>query len=109
MLRICFFLPSYSLQRRYQSVTILTLTKLVFGKGLEERLLHTSVLPKENQNRLKAIYFFFFLFFFSITLHCIKNVSILDGFAFLLVIYLWANQFKALTFPHGRTVVRAKG
>ena len=106
MLRVIFF-PSYSLQRRYQSVTILNLTKTVFGKGLEERLLHTSVPQKENQNRLKTIYLF--LFFFSITPHCMKNVSILYGFAFLLVIYLWANQFKALTFPHGRTVVRAKG
>ena len=77
-----FFFPSYSLQRRYQSVTILDLTKLVFGKGLEERLLHTSVPPKENQNRLKTIY----LLFFSVTPHCIKNVSILNGFAFLSVI-----------------------
>ena len=57
MLRI--FFPPYSLQRRYQSVTILNLTKLVFGKSLEERLLHTSVPPKENQNCLKTIYFFF--------------------------------------------------
>ena len=62
MLRIWFFFHSYSLQRRYQSVTILDLTKLAFGKGLEERLLHTSVPPKENQNRLKTIYFFFFFF-----------------------------------------------
>ena len=68
-----FFLPSYSLQRGYQSVTILTLTKLVFGKGLEERLLHTSVLPKENQNRLKAIYFFFFLFFFQLHYIALKT------------------------------------
>ena len=61
------FFPSYSLQRRYQSVTILDLTKLVFGKGLEERLLHTSVPPKENQNRLNSILLFFFFFFFSYT------------------------------------------
>ena len=53
-----YFFPSYSLQRRYQSVTILNLTKLVFGKGLEERLLPTSVPPKENQNRLKQYPFF---------------------------------------------------
>ena len=79
------FFPSYSLQRRYQSVTILDLTKLVFGKGLEERLLHTSVPPKENQNRLNSILLFFF-FFFSVTPHCIKHVSKLNGFAFLSVI-----------------------
>ena len=78
-----YFFPSYSLQKRYQSVTILNLTKLVFVKGLEERLLYTSVSPKENQNRLKTIYFFFL---FSITPHGIKNVSILNGFAFLSVI-----------------------
>ena len=76
-----FFFPSYSLQRRYQSVTILNLTRLVFGKDLEERLLHTSVPPKENQNYLKTIYFFF-----SITPHCNKKVSTLNGFAFLSVI-----------------------
>ena len=70
MLRIWFFFHSYSLQRRYQSVTILDLTKLAFGKGLEERLLHTSVPPKENQNRLKTKYF---LFLFSIAPHCIKK------------------------------------
>ena len=43
------FFYSYSLQRRYQSVTILDITKLAFGEGLEERLLPTYVPPKENQ------------------------------------------------------------
>ena len=76
------FFPSYSLQRRYQSVTILDLTKLVFGKGLEERLLHTLLHTKSFKNSIVL----FFFFFFSVTPHCIKHVSKLNDFAFLSVI-----------------------
>ena len=56
MLRICFFSFLFSAKE----ISKRHYLKLVFGKGLEERLLYTSVPPKENQNRLKTIYFFFF-------------------------------------------------
>ena len=88
MLRVIFF-PSYSLQRRYQSVTILNLTKTVFGKGLEERLLHTSVPQKENQNRLKTIYLFLFFFFNYTTLHEKRFNTIWLRFSFS---YLFMGQ-----------------
>ena len=70
MLKIWFSLSFLFSAKEISSVTILNFTKLALGKGLEERLLLTSVPPKENQNRLKTMYF---LFLFTVTPHCIKK------------------------------------